>query len=142
MPKVLVPFDGSKSALHALQYAIKLAQRNRLVSIHLVNAHEEPIVYGEIEVYMSHEKFAQLQREHSTAVLAIAEKRLKKAAVPYTKEILVGNIAEVIAQRAERLRCDSIVMGTRGMSAIASLVMGSVATKVVHLANVPVTLIK
>ena len=139
---MLVPFDGSKSALHALQYAINLAQRNRLVSIHLVNAHEEPLVFGQIEVYMSHEKFEQFQREHSTAVLAIAEKRLKKAAMPYTKEILVGNIAEVIARRAERLRCDSIVMGTRGMSAIASLVMGSVATKVVHLANVPVTLIK
>jgi nucleotide-binding universal stress UspA family protein len=33
-------------------------------------------------------------------------------------------------------------MGTRGMTAISTLVMGSVATKVLHLANVPVTLVK
>ncbi len=142
MPKVLVAFDGSKSALRALQYAIKLAQQNRLVSIHVVHAHEEPLVYGEIEVYVSREKMAELQRQHSNEVLAAADKRLRKAAVPYTKEVLVGHIAEVIAKRADKLRCDSIVMGTRGMSAIISLVMGSVATKVVHLANVPVTLIK
>jgi nucleotide-binding universal stress UspA family protein len=33
-------------------------------------------------------------------------------------------------------------MGTRGMSAIGNLFLGSVTTKVVHLANVPVTLVK
>jgi nucleotide-binding universal stress UspA family protein len=62
--------------------------------------------------------------------------------VPYEKEILIGNIAEVIARRADELGCDGIVMGTRGMTAIGGLVMGSVATKVVHAANVPVTLVK
>ena len=142
MRKVLVPFDGSKSALHALQYAIKLAKQDRLLSIHVVNVHEEPIVYGEIEVYVPHEKMAELQHQHSNDVLAAAEKLLKKAAVPYTKEILVGHIAEVIARRADALRCDSILMGTRGMTAIINLVMGSVATKIVHIANVPVTLVK
>ena len=142
MSKVLVPFDGSKSALRALQYAIKLAKQNRLLSIHVVYAHEEPLVYGEIEVYVPREKMAQLQRRHGNDVLAVAEKHLKKAAVPYTMEILVGHFAEVIAARASTLRCDSIVMGTRGMTAISNLVMGSVATKIVHLAKVPVTLVK
>jgi nucleotide-binding universal stress UspA family protein len=142
MRKVLVPFDGSKSALHALQYAIKLAKRDRLTSIHVVTAHEEPVIYGEIEVYISRNKMADLQREHSGDVLASAENVLKKAAVPHTKEILIGPIAEVIAKRAQTLHCDSIVMGTSGLTAIAKLVIGSVAMKIVHLANVPVTLVK
>jgi nucleotide-binding universal stress UspA family protein len=38
--------------------------------------------------------------------------------------------------------CDGIVMGTRGMSAVGNLVMGSVATKVIHLTKLPVTLVK
>ena len=142
MHKLLVPYDGSDSALRALRYAITLAKENEPVSIHIVNAHEEPIVYGEIAVYVSHEKMAELQRKHSDDVLATAEKLLKEAAVPYTKEILVGRIAEVITRRADELGCDNIVMGTRGMTAISNLVMGSVATKVLHLANVPVTLVK
>ncbi len=142
MHKLLVAFDGSESALRALRYAIRLAQENGPVALHVVNAHEEPVVYGEIAVYVTHEKMAELQRQHSEAVLAAAEGLLKGAAVPYTKEILVGDIAAAIARRAEEQGCDNIVMGTRGMTAISNLVMGSVATKVVHLAKLPVTLVK
>jgi len=85
---------------------------------------------------------ADLQRQNSEALLGAAEMVLKEADVPHTKEVLVGDIAEVIARRADELGRDSIVMGTRGMTAIGGLVMGSVATKVVHAANVPVTLVK
>ena len=48
----------------------------------------------------------------------------------------------MIVKRPEELNCDGIVMGTRGMGAIGNLVMGSVATKVVHLTKLPVTLVK
>ena len=58
-----------------------------------------------------------------------------------TREIIVGNPAAVIAKRAEELGCDGIVMGTQGRSAMGSVVMGSVALKVVHLTNLPVTLV-
>lgn len=142
MHKVLVPFDGSESALRAVRYAIALAKQNGPVAIHVVTAHEEPVVYGEIAVYVSHERMAELQREHCEAVVAAAEELLKEAAVPYTKEILVGRIAEAIVKRANELGCDGIVMGTRGMTAIGNLVLGSVAMKIIHLATVPVTLVK
>ena len=142
MRKMLVPFDGSDNALRALRYAISIAQQNGPVEIHVVTAHDEPDIYGEIAVYVSREKMAELQRQNSEYHLVAAEQVLKEAAVPYEKEILIGNIAEVIARRADELGCDAIVMGTRGMSAMGSLVMGSVATKVVHAANVPVMLVK
>ncbi|MFN0315487.1 MAG: universal stress protein, partial [Burkholderiales bacterium] len=90
----------------------------------------------------SNEKLAELQREHSARVLDGAEKVLKEAAVPYTKEILAGPVAKSLAQCADALGCKGIVLGTRGMTAIGNLVMGSVATKLVHFANVPVTLVK
>jgi nucleotide-binding universal stress UspA family protein len=35
-----------------------------------------------------------------------------------------------------------IVMGTRGQGAVGNLLLGSVATKVIHLSKVPVTLVK
>jgi nucleotide-binding universal stress UspA family protein len=34
-----------------------------------------------------------------------------------------------------------IYMGTRGMTAVSNMVMGSIATKVLHLADVPVVLV-
>jgi nucleotide-binding universal stress UspA family protein len=38
--------------------------------------------------------------------------------------------------------CDLIVIGTRGMSAIGNLLMGSVATKVLQLVDAPVLLVR
>lgn len=142
MHKLLLPVDSSDNAIRAVQYAIGLAEECDSVAIHLVTAHEEPLLYGEIAVYVTPEKMAELQRLHSEEVIAAAEALLKEAGVRYTKEILVGDIPLVIARRAETLGCDAIVMGTRGGTAIGNLVMGSVATKVVHLAKVPVTLVK
>jgi nucleotide-binding universal stress UspA family protein len=62
--------------------------------------------------------------------------------VPYETEILTGPPGKVPAERAAQLGCDSIVMGTHGRGAISNLLMGSVATKVIHFSQVPVTLVK
>jgi nucleotide-binding universal stress UspA family protein len=140
--KLLVPFDGSDNALRALHYAASIAREHPPIAIHVVTVHDKPEEYGYMEVYVPREKLADLQRQSSQARLAVAEEILEQAAVPYEAEILIGHTAEAIARRADELGCDSIVMGTRGMTAIGGLVMGSIATKVVHAAHVPVTLVK
>ena len=142
MRKILVPVDGSENALRALSYALKLAKENKAIGLHLLTVHQEPVIYGEIQVYVSREKMEELQRNHSMDILQPAVDAAKAAGVSYTSEILVGETASMIVKRADELNCDGIVMGTRGMSAVGNLVMGSVATKVVHLTKLPVTLIK
>jgi len=53
-----------------------------------------------------------------------------------------GQPAEAIAQVARDKGIEHIVMGTRGLGGIQGLLLGSVAMKVIHLAQVPITLIK
>lgn len=142
MYKLLVPVDGSENALRAVRHAVGLVKLMRQASIHLVHAHDEPRVYGELAVYVPPDRMAAMQREHSEAILAEAERPLKESGVAYTKEIAVGPVAQAIAECADRLGCDAIVMGTRGHSTIGNLLLGSVATKVVHLSRLPVTLVK
>ena len=142
MPRLLVAFDGSETAQRGLRYAIGLAQSMHDASIHLVNAHEAPDLEGAVAIYVSHEKMAELQREHSEGVLANGALLLKEAGVAYTTEVLVGHVGAVIAKCADDRQCDMIIMGTRGMGAIGNLLMGSVSTRVVHFAHVPVTLVK
>jgi len=99
-------------------------------------------MYGGLEVYASPERTAELQEKEGATILAGADAVLQEAGVASSKEVLVGPIGPTIAQRADQLHCDGIVMGTRGMGALGNLLLGSVATKVIHFAQVPVTLVK
>ena len=60
----------------------------------------------------------------------------------YQSHLFVGEPAETIARYAKENTCDHIVIGTRGLSAVSGLLLGSVATKVIHLADMPVLLVK
>lgn len=134
--------DGSAAAMRALKQAIALARLSPGGSVHLVHAHEEPLIYGEIAVYVPRDKMETLQREHSEAILASAEAELKGAGLPYTKEELSGPIGRTIAAHAERLGCDAIVMGRHGKTALGDLLAGSVAQRVLHASQLPVMLVR
>ena len=76
------------------------------------------------------------------AALKKAMQKLDAAKVKYHYHIGVGEEAEVICQYAKEKGCDQIFMGTRGLGSVSDLVLGSVATKVIHLSPVPVLLVK
>ena len=54
----------------------------------------------------------------------------------------VGNAGELIATTAESGKFDLVIMGSRGHGALGSLVMGSVATKVLASCGTPVLLVR
>jgi nucleotide-binding universal stress UspA family protein len=142
MRNLLVPIDGSETSMRALEHAIALARERHGVELNLLNVHPDPIVYGEIQVYVPMDRLLEEQRKHSETLLAPAVEKARAAGIAYTIAIESGDAATTIARRADALKCEGIVMGTRGLGAIANLLLGSVAAKVVHLANVPVTLVK
>ena len=51
-----------------------------------------------------------------------------------------GSVQKLIEQ-AKQCESTMIYMGTRGMTALSSMVLGSIATRVLHLAHIPVVLI-
>ena len=142
MHKLLVPIDGSDHAQRALLHALRFAKENGPVELHILTVQPEPNVYGEVQVYITEERMAQLQRQHCEDILAPALATARKSGAVHTSEIVVGNAASMIAKRAEELGCDGIVMGTQGRGAFGSVLVGSVALKVVHLTKLPVTLVK
>ena len=142
MHKLLVPVDGSDNAMRALEYTIRLAKEYGSIELVILYAHEPPIVYGELAIYVPEEKLKELQRKHGEDILRPSIETAKRAGVTFTSQVLVGDIPQSIVSCAETLGCDGIVMGTRGMGAIGNLVAGSVATKVIHLTKLPVTLVK
>ena len=63
---------------------------------------------------------------------------LDGAGIAYQARVLVGPVAETIVAHAKERRCDMIFVGTRGMGAAGNMLLGSTATKVLHLSAVPV----
>ncbi|HEX6154498.1 MAG TPA: universal stress protein, partial [Burkholderiales bacterium] len=74
--------------------------------------------------------------------LEAAKKKLDAAGVSYHPHVLVGSVAEAIVKHAKDKRCDLIYIGTRGMSELGKALVGSTATKVLHISDVPVLLVK
>ena len=67
---------------------------------------------------------------------------LDEGGIAYKPYIRVGPVAESVVHLARDLGCDLIAMGTHGRGALGNALIGSVATKVLHLSALPVMLAK
>lgn len=142
MPSVLIPVDGSEFSDRAVSQFIRHASQFREVpKIHLLHVHA-PIPVGRVQQHIDHETLDTYYREESEALLTSAESLLNDAGLVFQRHIHVGSVAEIIVKLARELQCDMVFMGTHGRGALPAAVLGSVAGKVVHLADRPVMLVK
>lgn len=141
MPRILLPFDGSENALRAVEYACLISKGNPAIELRLLNV-QDPIDDGRVSAYLSHEKIHALAIAAGERISQPAKALLDRSGIPYFADIRIDHIAKSIANYCRDQKCDSIVMGTRGMGALGNMVLGSTAQKVIHLVDVPVTLIK
>jgi nucleotide-binding universal stress UspA family protein len=138
--KILIPVDGSPASLRALDFAIEMARQNPGTSLVLLNV--QTISASEAaSAAMGHE-WHHTASQASTGVLEPAAKKCEAGSIRFNTLVKTGLVAEAIAQVARDENINHIVMGTRGLGSIQGLLLGSVAMKVVHLAEMPITLIK
>ena len=143
MLKILLAVDGSENASRAAQTLIETAGwYKEPLEVELVTVHLPlPQVGGFAGSVVSHDMVEKYYSEEGGKALAPARKLLDAAGVRYVPHILVGEIAPSLVSHAQKTGCKMLYMGTRGMSAMSNLVIGSVATKVLHLGTVPVVLV-
>lgn len=141
MLRVLIAIDGSDTALRAVAHVIKQFPADRTAQeLHLVNVQYS--LHGGVSAFIDSAQIKQYHYEEGCKALASARALLDAAGVPYQSHLFVGEPAETIARFARENACDQIVIGTRGLGAVSSLLLGSVATKIIHLTEVPVLLVK
>jgi nucleotide-binding universal stress UspA family protein len=135
--KILIPVDGSKPSLAAVDHVIRtFGQLRARPEVDLITVHlPVPKVHS-----VNKTQLAKYYEEEGEANLAPAKKKLDAAGLAYKASVLVGPIAETIVKRSAG--CDLICIGSRGMGALGKALVGSTATKVLHLASVPLLIVK
>jgi len=138
MTRILVAIDGSKPSHRALRYLAERKARGETFEAFIVTVLPKILP----DRYASKRFIDAVIKRDTTAIMGNAVvKALVKDLGAHTK-VLTGDPSEEIAAYARRARCREIVMGTRGLGALGGMILGSVATKVLHRTNVPVTLVR
>ena len=143
LSKILIPVDGSPASLRAVDFAIEMVAQDpstSLVLLHVQNTRAIELA-GASEA-MDTEWLREAGSLASAKALKDAIGKCEHAGVASEALVRTGQIAEAVGQVAREENVKHIVMGTRGLGGIQGLLLGSVAMQVVHLAEVPITLIK
>jgi nucleotide-binding universal stress UspA family protein len=140
--KVLIPVDGSASANRAVDYVISSADWLKEVpQICLVNV-QWKLASGNVKLFIDQDTVNAYYREQGMAALTEARAKLDAKGMAYSYHISVGSPAEAIVQYAQEQAVDQIVMSAHGQDTFSDLLLGSVASKVAHLAKMPLLLVK
>ncbi len=141
MPKFLLAVDGSEGSARAVDFLLKYKNWYReAVEVYVLNV--QPALPQAVTMFVKGSDVREYHQSEGQKVLAPVLDKLDTAKVHYVFHISVGDPAYMIAESAKEQGCDQIVMGTRGLSRTPGILLGSIATKVVHLADVPVLLVK
>jgi nucleotide-binding universal stress UspA family protein len=140
---ILVPVDGSAASLRAVDFAIEMVAQNPATLLLLLHVQNVPAIeLAGASDAMATNWLQEAAAQASAKALKDAESKSEGASVAFKALVRTGQTAEAIAQVAREEDVKHIVMGTRGLGGIKGLLLGSVATQVIHLAEVPITLIK
>jgi nucleotide-binding universal stress UspA family protein len=141
--KILLAVDGSRHSLKTVKRLIALAGSiGESLQVELIYVHPPVPKLPRMKWVVSAKQIRRYYEQDGWAALSKAKKLLGAGGIRYAARILVGPVAESIVKEAGRTRCQLIMIGSRGMTGAAGLLLGSIATRVLHLSDLPVLLVK
>lgn len=138
--KIVLAVDGSapseRAARHVAKLAKQLAKPPTVLLIHV-----DPPLLRAAARKLGAEAVAEYHSSNSEHALAGARQLLTRAKVRFDVLATTGDAAAEIAKAATGLHADMIVMGSRGLTRLKSLMLGSVAMRVLARSSLPTTLV-
>ncbi|MGV3604592.1 MAG: universal stress protein [Dyadobacter fermentans] len=140
MKNILVPFDFSALAMHALGFAadIAAASGGQVVALYVLNV--APVFGANLDSHGYGSNTAAMRADPGREAAARFEKvrqQLKGSIRPGFR-VERGLLHQAILRAIHETEADLVVMGTKGSSGLAELLVGSNTEKVIRTAPVPV----
>lgn len=136
---ILVPTDGSNHAKKAIDYASDLASKYG-ATVHLMHVIPQSEIPEGLDRYMEVERI-EAPREEVLKKIGdgIIKAGLTEARARGVKDVkssvVIGDPAEKIVEFAKENGVDMIIIGSRGLGAMKGILLGSVSSKVCHVAE-------
>ncbi|NVB81155.1 MAG: universal stress protein [Kofleriaceae bacterium] len=133
--QVVVAFDLSQSSNAALHRALTLAARSPAHILHIlyvVEPHGRGIPQLPLHGAATYEYAEQVQRELATVIEWELKGMAPTADIHYFVHVRIGKPADQILGLASEIGADAIIIGTKGLTGVERLVLGSVAEHVVR----------
>ncbi|ACP36639.1 UspA domain protein [Sulfolobus islandicus Y.G.57.14] len=139
MKRILVGYDGSENAERALDFAIELASKfsARLFVVEVIDL----TLFYNSGVLPPLEATKSLEEKAKKDVKKAIEKAKSKG-VDTEGITLEGDPAHSILEFAKDNQVDVIVIGSRGLSKVQRIFLGSVSNKIVQESRIPVIVVK
>ena len=128
--KILVGYDGSAAGRKAFDAALELAAKHG-AELYVLSVARPPEIADDVET----EAVIENSRQYHRRMLAELKSSVAAKGVKTHFEVAVGHPAEQIIYDADRHGVDLIVVGDRGRSKFARLLLGSVSKQVVQYAG-------
>lgn len=136
---ILLAVDGSEHSMHAAEEAGNLSRAMKSDMLRIVVAFDGiPAYLGEPNMQYA----IEARMKEAQAILDKAQAAVGKVPGEIHTELIEGSPAEAIINVAKTRHSTVIVMGSRGLSSIAELVLGSTSHKVVSHAPCPVLIVR
>ena len=144
--KIMVPLDGSELAECVLPHLENFVEGFPASSIVFVRVLEPVPISLQGETYTRREiNLEDREAERKTEArkyLDSVKEKLTKGGSNTTSEVIVGRVADSLADFADKKGADLILIATHGRSGVSRWVRGSVADKVLRSSRVPVMMVR
>ena len=138
--KILVATDGSKFSAQAVNYLVTHSDQFKDAEVTLLTVHLP--IPGRAAAHLGRDVVADYYRAECEKALKPARSALKKAGIAFTDAWKIGNPGDEISEFATKGRFDMVMMGSHGHGFFGTLMLGSVATRVLAGCKVPVLVIR
>ena len=139
MKRVLVAYDGSQQAEHALDHALAEFPDAELHVLTVLDPAEATYASTE-EMPAVADGWYEQATEEAERILSTAEEQA--ADRDLVTAHVVGRPGHSIVEYAEEHDVDQVVTGSHGRTGVARLLLGSVAETIVRRSPVPVTIVR
>lgn len=138
--KIMLPVDGSPTALQAVEHALALVRAGLQAEFVLANV-QPPTTLYEMVTARDAEMLEDVTHGAGEHLLEGAARLLDQAGVTYVREVATGEPASMLIDLIEEHGCDMVVIGASSVGDLRSVLVGSVPSSLLHDAPVPVTVV-